>query len=168
MRLLTHSRFVAVYLLIGLFMVLMLGNAAVSAHEDKGDVEVVPEREYETAKKLGLEGPAETRGISSVKKLGQLDLAEEFPPMEGRRFRAREITIEPGGVVAVHRHQSRPGFAYILEGEIIEHRNDHPDPILRKAGDVAIEKTGVSHWWENRSDGIVRALVVDIVETEAE
>lgn len=151
-----------------LFMILMLVCSTVHAHEDKSHPEVVPEQEYDTARKLGLEGPAETRGISAVEMLGLVELGEEFPSMTDRQFRAREITIEPGGVVAVHQHQSRPGFAYILEGEIIEHRNDHPEPILRKAGDVAIEKTGVSHWWENQSDGVVRALIVDIVKPDSE
>ena len=133
----------------------------VGAHE--ADSEVVPESEYATAEKLGLEGPAETRGIASVEQLGTHDLVDEFPAMEGRQFRAREITIEPGGVVAIHRHEQRPGFAYILEGEIIEHRNDHPEPITRRAGDVAMESTGVAHWWENKSGAVVKALVVDII-----
>lgn len=151
----------------GLFLCLMLVFAAAHAH-DNGHAEVVPESEYETATKLGLEGPSQTKGIASVEKLGSMDLGEEFPAMSGRNFRAREITIEPGGVVAIHRHEQRPGFAYILEGEIIEHRNDHPEPITRRAGDVAIERTGVAHWWENRSGSKVRALIVDIVPPEKE
>ncbi|MDZ7735397.1 MAG: cupin domain-containing protein [Gammaproteobacteria bacterium] len=140
----------------------------VSAHGSHGDDEVVPQSEYTTAKELGLEGPGETRGVASVEKLGGLDLAEEFPAMKGRQFRARRITIEPGGVIAVHRHQQRPGFAYILEGELIEHRNDHPEPLVRRAGDVAMEKTGVAHWWENKSGTVVKALVVDIIPGQSE
>jgi len=141
----------------GMFLLVTTANA-----HDAND-QVVPESEYETATRLGLEGPAKTRGISSVEKLGALELAEEFPAMGGHQFRARRITIEPGGIVAIHRHEQRPGFAYILEGELIEHRNDHPDPLVRKQGDVAMEKTGVAHWWENQSGEVVQALVIDII-----
>lgn len=90
-------------------------------------------------------------------------LGGEFDGMQGRELRAREIVIAPGGVIAVHEHNTRPGVAYILEGEIIEHRNDNDKPIRRRQGDAAFERTGVAHWWENRSEKTVRALVVDIV-----
>lgn len=134
------------------------------AHDYHAALEVVPEHEYAiAAEKRELDGPTETKGVAAVEKLGSVNLGAEFPQMEGYEFRAREITIEPGGIIAVHQHDRRPGFAYILEGEIIEHRNDHPEPLLRKPGDVAVERTGVSHWWENQSDGIVRALIVDII-----
>jgi quercetin dioxygenase-like cupin family protein len=122
--------------------------------------EVVPDRE----RQISAEGPTETRGVESVTVLGAITLSDEFPGMEGRQLRAREIVIGPGGVIAVHRHDQRPGVAYILDGEIVEHRNDADGPITRRAGDAAFEKTGVIHWWENTSEAMVRALVVDIVE----
>lgn len=139
--------------------------SALMAHDGEGDHSsgVTPEHERRTAEVLGLEGPSETQGVTSVKQLGAVDLATEFPALKGQLFRARVITIEPGGVVAVHRHESRPGFAYILEGELVEHRNDHPQPIVRTTGAMAVEKTGVAHWWENTGDAPARALVVDIV-----
>lgn len=143
---------------------LLLLAPALAAHD--ADREVVPDNEYATAAGKQLEGPAETRGVASVEKLGSLALVEEFAGMDGHEFRIREITIEPGGVIAVHEHDSRPGYAYILEGEIIEHRNDRPEPVTRTAGDVAQERSGVAHWWENRSDAPVRALVIDIVPEE--
>jgi quercetin dioxygenase-like cupin family protein len=134
------------------------------AHDYHAAADIVPGYEYDiAAEKRELDGPTETKGVAAVEKLGAIELGDEFPPMTGHRFRAREITIEPGGVIAVHQHERRPGFAYILEGEIIEHRNDHPEPLLRRRGDVAVERTGVTHWWENKSDGIVRALIVDII-----
>lgn len=148
-----------------LLMATLLAAAALAFAHNGGD-DVVPAEEYAAAAEKQLQGPSETRGVSAVERLGAIELAEEFPAMDGYRFRARELTIEPDGVVAVHEHDSRPGYAYILEGEIIEHRNDHPEPLLRRAGDVAIEKTGVVHWWENRSGAQVRALIVDIVPAE--
>jgi len=154
-----HSRIPAG---LGIWLVLLI-PATATAHDSHSSDGVVPDSEYATALELGLEGPGETKGIGAVERLGAVDLGEEFAGMEGRTFRARRLTIEPGGVVAVHRHQQRPGFAYILEGEIIEHRNDRDGPIVRRAGDVAVEKTGVAHWWENRSGAKVKALIVDII-----
>ncbi len=149
---------------------LAIGLAGVTActgmHELTEGPRVVPEAEEALAGKKGFEGPTQTRGIRSVTPVGSVPLAGDFPAMEGRQLRAREIVVEPGGVVAVHEHDARPGVAYILEGEIFEHRNDQTEPILRKKGDAAFEKTGVAHWWENRSGATVRALVVDIVPTD--
>jgi len=113
-----------------------------------------------------LKGPTKTAGIESVKALGVVDLGGEFESMKGHEMRARVFTIKPGGVVARHEHQSRPGFAYIISGHIIEHRNDQKDAILRKPGDVATERSGVVHYWENTFKEPVVALVVDIVKAE--
>ncbi len=113
-----------------------------------------------------LTGPTKTTGIESVKALGMVDLGGEFESMKGHEMRARVFTIKPGGVVARHEHQSRPGFAYIISGQIIEHRNDQKGAIVRKPGDVAIERSGVVHYWENTFKEPVVALVVDIVKAE--
>ena len=113
-----------------------------------------------------LTGPTKTEGIESVKALGIVDLGAEFPSLQGHQMRARIFTIKPGGTVARHEHQSRPGYAYILSGKIVEHRNDVKEPLVRKAGDIAIERTGVAHWWENTFDEPVVALVVDIFKPQ--
>ena len=134
--------------------------------QDKDGPAIVPQAERDLAAKKNLSGPTQNKGIRIIKPIGAVELGSEFPTTAGRQLRARELVIEPGGVVAVHQHDSRPGMAYILEGEIVEHRNDQSQPLLRKTGDAAFEKTGVSHWWENRSPHPVRALVVDIVPVE--
>jgi len=134
--------------------------------ESRHDKNIVPDAEREIAKQQNISGPAENKGIGIINLLGAIELGDEFPSMEGRQLRARELTILPGGIVAVHQHDARPGLAYILEGEIIEHRNDQADPILRTPGAVAFEKTGVTHWWENQSAEPVKALVVDIIKSE--
>ena len=113
-----------------------------------------------------LKGPTKTAGIESVNALGVVDLGGEFESMKGHEMRARVFTIKPGGVVARHEHQSRPGFAYIISGQIIEHRNDQKAAIIRKPGDVAIERSGVVHYWENTFKEPVVALVVDIVKAD--
>jgi quercetin dioxygenase-like cupin family protein len=113
-----------------------------------------------------LTGPAESKGIASIEPLGIVELGAEFPGMEGRQLRARLFTIAPGGIVGIHTHNQRPGYAYILSGRIIEHRNDAAGPITHEPGSFAMEKTGVTHWWENPFDEPVKALVVDIFTPE--
>ncbi|MCC5885171.1 MAG: cupin domain-containing protein [Gammaproteobacteria bacterium] len=127
-------------------------------------LEIVPAAERERAQALAAEGPTETTGVEAIVPLGELALAGQFPAPEGHVLRARELVIAPGGVVGIHAHTGRPGVAYILEGEIYEHRSDEEEPLLRRAGDASFEYSGLLHWWHNRSEATTRALVVDIVE----
>jgi len=124
---------------------------------------IIPDAERAIAAAAGLEGPAESSGIGDVKVLATLPLAGEFEGLEGHVMRVREITLLPGGRVAVHEHHSRPGVAYMLEGEAVEHRRNEKTPLVRRRGDVAMEKSGIAHWWENVSDQPARVVVVDIV-----
>jgi quercetin dioxygenase-like cupin family protein len=148
--------------ILAVLVVLVLVQSA-CAHEGP---QVVPQAERDRAQAEAMQGPTANQGIESVTPVGTVPLKGEIKGADDRMLRARELVIAPGGVVAVHRHEQRPGLAYILEGEIVEHRNDAPQPIVRRAGDAAFEWTGVVHWWENRSKKNVRALVVDIVPVE--
>lgn len=129
--------------------------------------QVAPAHEHRSVAAQALAGPSETQGIIAMKALGNTDLAADFPAMAGHILRVREIHLAPGGVVAAHTHEARPGVAYILSGEILEHRSDAEEPLLRRAGDVAFERSGLSHWWENASDEPVHALVVDVFAPDA-
>jgi quercetin dioxygenase-like cupin family protein len=124
---------------------------------------VVPQAERDRAQAQQLAGPTANRGIESVRNLGSVPLKGEIADGEGRVLRARELVIAPGGVVAVHQHDQRPGVAYILEGEMTEMRGDGAQPIAHGVGSAAFEWTGVTHWWENRGKVRARAIVVDIV-----
>ncbi len=146
------------------FLLSLLCFSAVNGDEAHKSHSIVPDHEHALAAKNKMPGPTKSSGVESVNLLGAIALQNDFPSLKGRQLRARELVIDPGGVVAVHEHESRPGVAYILEGEIVEHRNDQPAPILRQKGAVAFEQSGVTHWWENKSDAVVRALVVDIVK----
>lgn len=128
--------------------------------------EIIPEHEKEAAQRLKADGPRETVGVESVTSLGSVSLAGELPGADGKVLRAREFVLAPGATIAVHEHQQRPGLAYILEGEVVEHRNDHPGPIVRGVGAVAFERSGGVHYWKNESGRPARALVVDIVDAE--
>ena len=124
---------------------------------------VVPAAEKAVGAQLGTDGPTETKGIEYARKLGAIDLGSEFSQMEGHVMRMREISLAPGGQVAVHQHRSRPGIAYILEGEAVEYRSDEAEPQVRKAGDAAVESSGIIHWWINKGENSARVIVVDIV-----
>jgi quercetin dioxygenase-like cupin family protein len=124
--------------------------------------DVVSAKERAAAQDLGFPGPTESKGVSEIKVVGAFPLKADFPALEGRQLRARTVTLEPGGVIAVHKHEGRPAIAYHLEGEVVEHRNDSPGPIIRRKGDVTLESPGLVHWMENRGDVAARIVVVDI------
>lgn len=145
------------------FIFILVNLTSASLANDSNTKQIVPAHEHELANKKNLSGPTKTKGIESVTLLGTIGLEKDFPSLQGKQLRARELVIKSGGIVAVHQHDSRPGVAYILEGEIIEHRNDQTSPILRTKGAVAFEQSGVAHWWENKSSNLVKALVVDII-----
>ncbi len=128
--------------------------------------QVTPDSEKLDAAELEATGPTETTGIKSVKMLGKVPLAGEISSFEDRMIRTRELELEPGGVVAVHRHDERPGVAYIISGEVTEHRSGAAGPVVKRAGDVALEQNGTVHWWENEGDTVAKVVVVDIVPVE--
>ena len=113
---------------------------------------------------MDFEGaPSESKALS-VKGLGYVDLSTEFAPLNGLSLRARQIEVAPSGVVGFHQHLSRPSFAYLLEGEMVEHRDDREEPIIHQVGSVVTEQNGLGHWWENETEESALFLVVDIVK----
>ena len=161
--------------LLGAAALLTLGATSMaSAHEENAAgsdgviilAQVTPEEEKAIAAELQASGPSETTGIKNVRLMGTVPLAGQFESVEGRQLRAREIDIEPGGVVAVHQHTGRPGVAYIVSGQLTEHRAGADGPVVKHAGDTAFEQTGTVHWWQNDGDTIGRVIVVDIVPIE--
>ena len=66
--------------------------------------------------------------------------------------------VQPGGVVPWHSHTDRPALIMTISGEITEYASTCAVGIVHKAGDVAQEKKGVSHWWKNT--GKVPAVLI--------
>ena len=127
---------------------------------------VTPEEEVKQAAEMEATGPRKTTGISSVRILSIVPLDGEFENAQERVLRGREIDIEPGGKVAVHYHNGRPGIAYIVKGQLTEHRVGADAPSIKRAGDAVWEKTGTIHWWENEGDSVARVIVIDLVPPE--
>ena len=95
--------------------------------------------------------------------LAAIDLSKEPIKADGRMQRVRRLVIQPGGIVSWHSHDDRPALIYIIDGQIEEYRSNCSVPIVHKAGDVARETLGTSHWWKNVTDKPVTLLSFDIV-----
>lgn len=126
----------------------------------------VSAKDYGPMKEIdGLTGPAQPKGFA-VKTLHVIELGQEFPNVPDAanlEFRARFVTLQPGGIVLIHSHKGRPATTYIINGEAIEHRSDTTGPILRKAREATMDVGGIAQWWENTTDETVTMFVVDVV-----
>ena len=140
---------------------LLISGAEALAHGNHKSQTVTPAREQRPAPR---DAPSITKKVN-VESLGSLDLSREFAALQGRILRTRRITIAPGGSVAWHEHQQRPGVAYLINGSLIEFRDDGSGTraIQRRAGDAVFESTGVLHGWRNDSDQPATAVVIDLV-----
>jgi quercetin dioxygenase-like cupin family protein len=104
----------------------------------------------------------ETKGIT-VKLLKTFALGPEIEGMEGRQFRMRMVTFEPGAVFGpIHNHKDRPGMVYILKGTITDYRNG----VAKEYGPGLgwPEDKNTSHWLENRGETPAVEISVDIVK----
>jgi quercetin dioxygenase-like cupin family protein len=101
------------------------------------------------------------KGVTDVVR-ASTDLAKEPIAVPGRLFRLRELNVQPGGIVPWHSHNERPAQIYIVSGEIVEYASNCAVPIVHKAGDVAPEKNGTSHWWQNHGKVPSKLISVDL------
>ena len=108
---------------------------------------------------------APAKGVKDVVR-SSTDLSKEPAAINGRLFRLRQLDIEPGGVVPWHSHGNRPAMIYIVSGEIIEYASNCAVPIVHKTGDVAPEKNGTQHWWQNNTGAPVVLISVDLFPVE--
>lgn len=80
-----------------------------------------------------------------------------------RAVRLRRITVQPGGVIAWHDHTAVQGYAVIVSGTMVELRNTCLDPLIYRAGDIAIEDVETAHSWRNEGEGPAVILVSHVV-----
>ncbi len=100
-------------------------------------------------------------GVKDVVR-ASTDLAKEPAGIKGRQFRLRQLDIQPGGIVPWHSHNERPAMIYIVSGEVVEYASSCAVPIVHRAGDVAPEKNGTSHWWKNTGGTPAVLISVDL------
>ena len=58
----------------------------------------------------------------------------------------------------------RPALIYIIDGQIEEYNSNCSVPIVHKAGDVARETLGTSHWWKNLTDKPARYIEMRVFD----
>jgi quercetin dioxygenase-like cupin family protein len=71
----------------------------------------------------------------------------------------RRITLQPGGVLAVHNHVDRPAVTYLLQGQMTYHQEGRP-PVVVNPGEGFAEGRATTHWGE--STGTVPAVWLGI------
>ena len=106
-------------------------------------------------------GPMTPKGVKDVVR-ATTDLSKEPLALNGRLFRLRQLDVEPGGIVPWHSHNERPAMIYVVSGEVVEYASNCSVPIVHKAGDVAPEKNGISHWWQNTGKRPAVLISVDV------
>jgi quercetin dioxygenase-like cupin family protein len=93
--------------------------------------------------------------------IGSVDLEKEIN-VAGRDLRLRRLVVQPGGIVPMHSHAGRPALIITVSGEVVEHRSSCAAPIVHKAGEVAMESGGISHWWQNEGRTPAVLLSADV------
>jgi len=111
-------------------------------------------------------GPSMPKDVTDVVR-SSTDLAKEPANIKNRLFRLRQLEVKPGGIVPWHSHNERPAMIYIVSGEVVEYASSCAVPIVHKAGDVAPEKNGTSHWWQNTGSTTAVLISVDLFPHEA-
>lgn len=107
------------------------------------------------------QGETQPKGVTDT-VLASIDLSKEKVNLGDHQLRTRKLVIRPGGVVPWHSHEDRPALIYIVSGTIEEYASNCSVPIVHKAGEVSVEKSGVQHWWKNTGKTPVVLLSSDV------
>jgi quercetin dioxygenase-like cupin family protein len=97
----------------------------------------------------------------SEELLRSLDLTNELESTRDRPLRMRKLTLQPGGVLALHNHVDRPAITYMLQGQMTIHQEGMPDRIVNPGGGLA-EGRATTHWAENTGNVPAVWIAVDI------
>lgn len=108
---------------------------------------------------VGQQTPPSTNQGVSVGPPTFLELPQELDSIDGRQLRLRVVTIEPGGVVAIHSHKGRPTVAHLVSGVLTERREGDWVKV-HQPGESWTEGKDVTHWAENK--GTVPTVVVAV------
>lgn len=111
---------------------------------------------------VGQAPPTENKGLA-VGTTATLDLGPEIG-VQGRTLRLRLLTVDPGGVLALHSHKDRPAVAYIIQGTLIEHR-EGGEVKEHHAGESWPVSTSVTHWEETKGSEPLILVAADILKS---
>lgn len=104
--------------------------------------------------------PTDGKGVTDT-VIGSVDLGAEIGVAD-RQLRTRRLVVQPGGIVPLHSHKDRPALIYTVSGQITEYRSSCAVPIVHKAGDIAREADGISHYWINHGKTAAVLLSSDV------
>ena len=93
--------------------------------------------------------------------LRSLDLTGELESGKGRPLRMRKLTVQPGGVIALHNHVDRPAVTYMLQGQMTYYQEGRPD-VVSNPGEGFAEGRTTTHWGENTGKVPAVWIAVDI------
>lgn len=93
--------------------------------------------------------------------VGSVDLQKELS-FANYDLRLRRLVVQPGGVVPLHSHAGRPALITVVSGSITEYSSSCAVGIDHRAGDVAMESDGISHWWKNNGTAPAVLLSADV------
>ena len=82
--------------------------------------------------------------------------------LEGYVLQLRMVTMEPGGQIARHKHDTRPGLVYTLEGSWTEGRPDGEREYPAGGEKAILEDWETDHWFYNRTDKPVKFIICDL------
>ncbi len=109
---------------------------------------------------VAQDAPKENKGLKAV-ELRSIELTSEIDSVQGRRLRLRKLTLEPGGVVAVHSHKDRPTVLHVIKGTLTSHPQGKPVQVLG-AGDGLAEGKDANHWVQNTGNETAEFITVDV------
>lgn len=110
-----------------------------------------------------VDPPSEHKGLS-LEKLGVIeeDMLQRQIGLDGYFMQLRAITIMPGGQIAKHSHETRPGIVKVVSGEWVEGRPEGDATYSAEGTDGILEDGDTVHWFFNRGDVPATAIVCDL------
>ena len=114
-----------------------------------------------------LTGPSEHKGLK-VEMLEELsaETMEATIGLPGYTMRMRAIEIAPGGQIAQHSHEDRPGIVTVIDGAWVEGQPSGENTFQVSELGTFPEREDTIHWVYNRADAPAMALVCDIAKTQ--
>ncbi len=114
-----------------------------------------------------MAAPSEHKGLT-VEALGVIpeDSMQKQIGLSGYKLQLREITIDPGGQIAKHSHETRPGLVKVIGGTWTEGRPGGEVDYAASQPAGIPEDSETVHWFWNRGSEPAAAIVCDIVAAE--
>ena len=110
-----------------------------------------------------MAGPKEHKGLA-VENLAVIEeeMLRQQTGLDGYFMQLRAITIEPGGQIAEHSHEARPGLVKVISGDWTEGRPEGEAVFSQSGTEGIIEDSDTVHWFYNRGDTPATAIVCDL------